>query len=110
MTMRFILAIAANGKIRMMRQRGQKLDSVAVLWCGHFSAVLFYKLPPLGRRRRLLRDFHCPEARSQVRKPHIIPVLRCELRLRHTPWRTSNGSDAQTLILCSLSAQSDHAY
>jgi len=110
MTMRFILAVAADGEIALVGQHRQQLDGVAVLRGCHFSPVLLNEPGPLSRGFGGQGELHGPKARRQVGKPHIVPILRGEFGLGHTPRRTTHGSDAYAFPFHSRAAEPDDAY
>ena len=99
MTAFLSLAVAAHGEVRLLRQCGEQADCMAVFGRGHLCSVLAYERRPLGRRLGLLPELHGFGARSQVREPHVVPVLACELGLRDASWRTPNGPDSEAFFL-----------
>lgn len=46
----FILAVAADREIGVLRQSGQQIERSAVLWTAHFSAVALHERRPLRIR------------------------------------------------------------
>ena len=58
MAMGFILAVAADREIGLMRQRGKQLDGVSIVRRCHLRAVLPDECRPLCWRPCLMREFH----------------------------------------------------
>jgi hypothetical protein len=75
MAMCFVLAVATHLEVALAGQRREQLDGVAVLRSSHFSPVLLDELGPLRRCLGLLAELHGLDARREVGKPHVVPVL-----------------------------------
>src|SRR3974390_1467092 len=88
MAVRLIRAIAPDGEVGPMRQRGQQLDGVVRIRPRHLRAVLPHEDSPLRRRFCLLRELHGLETRREGREPQVIPVLRSKPALGHAARRT----------------------
>jgi hypothetical protein len=107
--MRFVFAVAADGEIGAMGERGEEFDGVGVLRRGHFGAVLFDEFVPLGRSLGRKAQFHRRKTRGEVGEPDVVPVLQREFRFGHAPWRAAYGADPQTFVFRSRGAKSDDA-
>src|SRR5688572_20254382 len=105
MTTVFLLAIAADGKVAAVRQRGQQLDIVTRLWLRHLRSVLLHERRPLSRGARAQTLLQRLCARRKIGKPDIVPVPRCELRPGHTTRRTPHGTDPQPFTRLARAAQ-----
>lgn len=109
MAMGFILAIAAHRKVALVGEGGEEVESVLVFGERHFGPVFTDKCGPLGRCFGGEGNFHRLEARRNVGKPDIIPVLGSEFGFGHAPRRTTNGSDTKALAFGPWTTQPDYA-
>src|SRR4051812_12059276 len=95
MAARFVLAIAADGKIRVMRQGREDVERLARVRRGHLRAVLAREGLPLrvafGRHAELERG--C--ARREHRVPDVVEIPPGELAFRHAAWRATHGAEAR---------------
>jgi hypothetical protein len=90
----FILAVAPDREIALMRKERQQIKRSADFWSSHLGSVFLDESSPQGGRTCNLPELHSFSARSEIRKPHVVPILRSELGLWHPPWRTTHSSDA----------------
>src|SRR5690349_2904867 len=93
MAARLVLAIAAHGEVRLVRERGEEREVVLGLRALHLRAVLAHERAPLRRRARRQPQLHGLHARREIGKPYVVPVPRRELPLRHAARRTPHGPD-----------------
>src|SRR5579871_1014578 len=89
MALRFVLAVAAHGKVRRMGQRGEQIDDFAVLRPFHLGFVF----PEEGGEvARLHHELESGGSRCEVRQPDI--EVHAALRLRHAARREPYRTDA----------------
>src|SRR3990172_9182649 len=110
MAMRLVFAVATDREVRMLRQRCEQLDCPAALRVCHLGPVFPGKCEPFTWGRGRLARLHGFDAGREVGKPHVIPVLRCEIGLGHTSRRASDSADSSSFALDPLAAQPDNAY
>lgn len=95
----FILAVAADREIGVLRQSGEQIKQSPGMRAAHFGAVTAHEMCPLGFAGSVQTDTDGLCARGKVRAPHVVPVLRRELALGHAPRRAAHGTDSRTLAL-----------
>jgi hypothetical protein len=105
MTVFFPRAVAADGEVGLLREGSEQRNGVVVLGRGHLCTVLANERGPLSRSFSLLPELHCLHARCQVGEPYVVPVLAGELGLGDSSRRTTNGPDADALVLHSRHAE-----
>src|SRR6185436_4363876 len=76
----------------------------------HLCPVFLRERCPFGGRGDLLSALHRFEARRQVRKPDVVPVLRGELGLGHAARRPAHRTDAGAFAATSGRSETDDAY
>ena len=109
MTARLVGAIAADRKIGAVGQRRQQVQEAAVLGVLHFGFISPDEPAPSGLvfgRAAGLQEFF---ARSEIRQPDVVEVLRREFALGHPARRAPYRADAKTLALLAWTAQTDDA-
>src|SRR6185369_3168632 len=109
MAVLLIFTVAADREVSLVGQPGEQFNGMSILGRSHLGAVLLDKRCPLSRCFGFLPLLHCFDARGQVGKPHVIPILRGELSLWHPPGWTANSSDTYALICCSCTSQPDNS-
>src|SRR5262245_20605699 len=77
--MALVLAVTADREISAVRQHRKQSQIVLGRRLFHLRLVSLYERVPLPWRICRQPELHCLEAWSQVREPHVIPVLLCEL-------------------------------
>src|SRR5690606_30388256 len=92
-----VLAVAADGEIRGVGERGEQVEVVPRGGLRHLGPVLPLERVPLARRPGLLRLFHGFRAGREVREPDVVVVALRYLGFRHAARRPPYRADAQTL-------------
>ena len=87
--------VAADGKIRVLRERRQKVECPDVVQGCHFGSVFLYERGPLAFSLGILRQFDGFRTWREIREPHVVPIVRSVLTLRNASRRAPNGADAQ---------------
>src|SRR5690349_3965729 len=105
MATRLVLAIAANGEIRLVRQRGEQIKHAAVIGPRHFGTITPRKCRPLAGRMTRQGEFYGVRGRCEVRQPDVVPVARREPRLRNAARRPPHRPNSQSLARKSRRAQ-----
>src|ERR1044071_288341 len=101
----FILAIATDRKVGLVRKRREERDSMMIFRSRHLGSVFSCEFIPLTRSLCIQPQFHRWRTRRKIGKPDVVPVLGCKLTLRHSSWRTANGSDPKSFSFCSFTPQ-----
>src|SRR5690349_486526 len=99
MAMGLVLAITTYREICGMRKSCEHIQSAGGIRVCHLGTVLPFERRPLCRCSSAVRSLHRLEAGREIRKPDVVPILGCELGLRYAAGRTTNRSNAQTLVL-----------
>jgi hypothetical protein len=93
-----------------MRQGGQQVQYAGVFRLGHFCTVFLLERKPLPFGCCVFSELHRLGAGRQIRQPHIVPVLRGESCLWHTPGWTPDRPDTKALAFDSLAAKSQNTH
>src|SRR4029453_546892 len=83
---------------------------VQLLRRGHLRTIAFHEGCPLARRVCRLREFDELTARGQLRKPDVVPVLRCVLVFGNPAWRVPHGTETKAFTTSSRAAEPNDAY
>ena len=102
-------AVTTDRKIRRLRQRREYIERAACIGGGHLGAVFFCERRPLLGGRCAESELHRSDARRQIWKPYVVPILGCELKFRYPAWRTSYGSDSHAFIAMPFGSESNDA-
>ena len=89
-------AIAADGKIGLVRQCGKEVERSAVVRGCHLRSVLLDEGGPLAFCFGALRQSDRFRTGRKVGEPHVVPILRSILAFRDASRWPPNGSDTQT--------------
>src|SRR5882757_4676239 len=92
------VAIASHRKISPMRERGQEIEDFSSVRRLHFRSELPLKRGPGFFVVRRFSFFQKPLTRREIRQPNIVKIALGIFRLRHSPGRSANGADPQTLL------------
>src|SRR5205085_2235644 len=93
----FVLTIAAQGKIRLMRQRGKHVKLAASIGNAHLPPELAREHGPCPVVLSVQRFAYQPRAWRQIRKPYIVIIELRKVALRNAARRAPNGSEPQAL-------------
>src|SRR4051812_22500317 len=85
MAARLVLAVAADGKIYMVRQLRQHVGRAACVGPRHFGSVLLRESRPLGRCLRRQGELHRRQARRERREPNVVIVAGGKTPPFHAP-------------------------
>src|SRR5690606_18838344 len=92
-----VLAVAADGEVRVPGQRREQVERAARVRRLHLGTVAPGESPPAILARVRLEQGDGLLARRQVREPHVVPVVRRDARLRDPAGRTPHRADARPL-------------
>src|SRR5258708_1100533 len=107
MATRFILAVAAEREICVVRQCCQHLDGARCIGLRHLGPVALGKACPLRGVAGLPSELHRLDARCQVGIPNVVPVPTGELRLRNATRWSPHRTDSRPFSGRSLAAKPD---
>src|SRR5215510_13788915 len=99
MTSRFVCAIAADRKIRDVRERCEQIEQVARVGTLHLAQILPRKrLPARGIICCLLSDFQQRLAGRHAGHPDVVDVLQGERLLTHAARWPTDRAQAKSLV------------
>jgi len=101
-----VLAVTTDREVRLVREGREQVQHPRGLRLRHLGPVLPLEALPFPRRLRPLRFFDQLGARSQIREPHIVPVLGRVTLLRDPSRRPAHGPNAQAFTFHPFAAQS----
>jgi hypothetical protein len=107
MTVMLILAVAPHRETGLSGESRQQVEKPGIVGSRHLLAVAAHERLPLLRGSRRLCLLHEFGTGSELRQPHVVPVIGRETLLRHTARRPSNRAYAKTLSALTLRTQSD---
>src|SRR5262245_19645152 len=108
-TARLVIAIAADGKVSVPRQRGQEIEKTRGRRTLHLGPVSSDEPLPATTVPRGERNLHELVGWSQLRKPDVVEVPFRVFGLRHAARWTPDRPHPQTFALVAQSAELDHA-
>jgi len=105
MAARLILAITANGKIRLLRQCRKQIEDSAVFRISHLATIALYE----GGPPTIVCSGECNLFRRwrQMEQPDVVPVALRELRLGHPARWAPHRTDTQTFVGTSVTAKTN---
>jgi len=106
----FVSAIAADGKVRFVRERREKVKCSAFLWCRHLRSKFTQEGLPFVLGLGALAKFHYFRTWRQVWEPYVIPILRSILTLGYAAGRTPDCPDPNTFTRNSLCPETNNTH
>ncbi len=97
MAMRFAGAVAADGEVRVMRQRRECIEKMTRIRRLHLCPEPAHERTPRSQRGTRARGPHQLLTRREIRKPDVVPVLGSVSIARDSTRRTPYRSQPHTL-------------
>src|SRR3954470_11929723 len=105
-----VRAIAADGQVRAVGERGKQRDQPLGTRLGHLAPVVARVLAPAPIRPRLgERPAHPFLARRQLRQPHVVKIAPRIVGLAHAARRATRRADAHALAPLTRAAEPYYA-
>src|SRR5687768_12480243 len=101
---RLVIAVAADGKVRIERQRREKCEQALGRRGLHLAAIGAGEARPV-----LLRARHQPGARREIGQPDVVVVAARVIGLAHAARRPAHGAQARALLRCACATEADYA-
>jgi len=93
-----VVAIASHRKIGPMRKRGQEIEELSSVRRLHFRPELPLKRGPRFFVVRSFSFFQKLLTGREIGQPNVVKIALGIFRLRHSPGRSANGAEPQTLL------------
>jgi len=94
MTALLVLAVAAERKVGLVRERGEKVQQARGFWRSHLRPEFALEHPPRFGVVRVERERDEPLARRERRHPDVIEIALGEIRFGHAARRTAHGTES----------------
>ena len=104
----FVLAVAADGEVGVVRKGGEGVEEAAGIGFGHFGFVALREARPgFGIVERGLHGAEEGGAGREVREPDVVPVVLRKPGLRDAARRPPDSSQSHSFIGSSGCAESN---